>query len=56
MRKTYTGNNMTTDIKSIITQMTLEPDYRTLTNFDVNYMDSLVRISISLPECVVIRR
>ncbi len=31
-------------------------DFRTLTNFDMNYMDSLVRISMSLPEGVVIRR
>jgi len=31
-------------------------DFRTLTDFGVNYMDSATRIWISLPECVRMRR
>jgi hypothetical protein len=30
-------------------------DFRTSTDFDLNYMDSPTRISMSLPECVLIR-
>ena len=32
-----------------------ELDFRTSTDFDLNYMDSPTRISMSLPECVLIR-
>ena len=39
----------------IVKPQLIQLDFRTLTNFDLNYMDSPTRISMSLPECVLIR-